>query len=94
MLITVIQKSYKKSTSEHLQINNWYIVRLLGEVGFTIAIPLVVLILTGRWLDVKLGTKVVFTLLAMPCALIISSLAIYKKIKTISQIDDQKNPKK
>lgn len=62
----------------------WNLVGLATELGFIIAIPLVVLVVGGHWLDVRANTKVIFTIIGVLVALAISSYAIYLKIKNIN----------
>jgi len=57
--------------------------RLVTELGFIIAIPLVASVIGGQWLDRLAGTKVAFTLAGIPLALGLSTYAIYLKIKKL-----------
>lgn len=59
--------------------------RLVTELGFIIALPLVAFVIGGQWIDRLVGTKVAFTLVAVLLALMLSTYAIYLKIKRISQ---------
>ncbi|MFY9484878.1 MAG: AtpZ/AtpI family protein [Patescibacteria group bacterium] len=59
--------------------------KLVTELGFIIAIPLVAFVFGGQWLDRLAGTKVVFTLGGVLLALLLSTYAIYLKIKKVSQ---------
>ena len=53
------------------------------EVGYTIAVPLILLALGGRLLDKNLDTAPLFILLGIVLALIISSWSVYKKVKKL-----------
>jgi len=66
------------------EINGWFVARECANLGFIIALPLVALILLGRWLDQNLGFKILFTLTAIPLSITISALAIYLKIKRLN----------
>ncbi|PIR28053.1 hypothetical protein CO101_01285 [Candidatus Berkelbacteria bacterium CG_4_9_14_3_um_filter_39_23] len=66
------------------EINGWFVARECANLGFIIALPLVVLIQLGRWLDQNLGFKILFTLIAIPISILISALAIYFKIKRLN----------
>jgi ATP synthase protein I len=57
----------------------WSALRLAWQLGYTIAIPVVVLALAGRYLDKKLGTSPWFLLGGVLLSIIASSYAIYKK---------------
>lgn len=65
-------------------ISPWYVVKQVGQLGFIIALPLVILVFLGHWLDVKLGFRASFIFPGMILALSISGYAIYQKIKSIS----------
>ena len=76
------------------QNNIWYILSLVGQLGFIIAIPLVLLALAGRYLDKVWHTSPLFLLVGMGLALIISSAVVWKMVKEIenkSNIKDQKS---
>jgi F0F1-type ATP synthase assembly protein I len=49
------------------------------ELGYTIAVPIVVLALLGRFLDKKLGTSPWLLLAGILLSIVVSSYAIYKK---------------
>ena len=52
---------------------------LAWNLGYTIAVPIVVLALLGRFLDKKLGTSPFLLLLGVLLSIAISSWAVYKK---------------
>ena len=56
------------------------ILPILLDVGFTIAIPLVLLALGGRLLDKHFGTTPLLLLTGMILAIIISTIIVYKKL--------------
>lgn len=66
----------------------WFVARQVSELGFIIAAPLVVLVMLGHKIDVLLGYKAVFVIIAIPLSIIISGIVIYKKIKLISELRD------
>lgn len=55
------------------------VMALAWELGYLIAIPLVVLTLGGRGLDKKLGTSPLLLLIGVVAAIILSSYMVYKK---------------
>jgi hypothetical protein len=77
----VIPDTTKRNQPE---INGWYLARLVGELGFIIALPLVILLLLGIYLDRQFKTEVLFTLIGIFLALFFSSFVIYRKIKEIN----------
>jgi len=59
------------------------LISLAFEMGYTIAIPLVIFALLGRFLDKKLTTSPLFLLVGMLLAVILTSILVYKKINRI-----------
>lgn len=53
------------------------------ELGYTIAIPIVVLALVGRWADKAWGTSPWMLLAGIVLSIIISSALVYRKVKKI-----------
>ena len=52
---------------------------LAWNLGYTIAVPVVVLALAGRYLDKKLGTAPWLLLAGILVSIVVSSWAVYKK---------------
>lgn len=79
-------KNIKTNTSrgQDPSLNSWQLLGLVGELGYIIALPLIILMLIGRWLDETLGTKVLFTILGLLLALVSSTYIIYRKIKRLN----------
>lgn len=67
--------------------NAW---QLAWSLGYTIAIPLVVLALAGRFLDKKLGTDPWLFLSGVLLSIMISSLAVWLKVAKIIGNTDKK----
>lgn len=61
----------------------WSALALAWELGYTIAIPIVIFAIGGRFLDKKLGSSPIFLLLGILLALIISGIGIYRKTMKI-----------
>ena len=53
------------------------------EIGYTIAIPAVVMTFGGRWLDGYFGTGPWLLLAGLLLSMPISALAVWKKIKPL-----------
>ena len=62
---------------------DWNVYRLVFEVGYTVAIPLVLLALGGRYLDGQFGTKPWLMLAGILLSMFVSSFLIYRKVKDI-----------
>jgi F0F1-type ATP synthase assembly protein I len=67
--------------------DNWSVFSLALELGYIVAIPIVVLALAGRWIDKKLDSAPWFLLLGIVISIIISTYLVYKK--TVSIIDNK-----
>jgi F0F1-type ATP synthase assembly protein I len=93
--------SYAKIASVSVMPNNdkknngwWSALSLLGQLGYVIAVPLVIFALAGRLLDKKYGTSPWFLLAGMLAALIISSVWVYKKSTEIMNDAEKNSPEK
>ncbi len=64
--------------------NLWAAVSLAWELGYLIALPIIILAFGGAWLDKKLGTTPLFILTGVFLSLIISGIGIYRKVKSIN----------
>lgn len=84
------QKSEKQRT-----IGIWSALGLAGQIGYVIAIPIIILALLGRIADSRLGTTPLFLLLGMFLAVATSSIWIYyKSKKMLKEIEaDTETPK-
>jgi F0F1-type ATP synthase assembly protein I len=68
-----VEKKFNKNE------NSWSAVGLAWELGYTIAVPLVVFALLGRYLDKKLGTSPFLLLLGILLSIGLTSWLVYKK---------------
>jgi F0F1-type ATP synthase assembly protein I len=76
------------------QSTGWQGINLAFELGYTIAIPIVIFALGGRLLDKKLSTSPWLLLAGIFIALIISGTAVYwKTMKIISEEAQNSNVK-
>ncbi len=57
---------------------------IAGDFAFLIAVPLLIFIYLGKWLDGKYNTNY-FVIIGILAALLMSSVSIYKRIKTIAE---------
>jgi len=64
--------------------------KMAWELGYTIAIPLVVFALVGRLLDKKLGTSPLLLLIGIIISLIVTSIAVYRKATKILKEAERK----
>ncbi len=72
----------------------WFALSLAWQLGYSIAIPLVVLALIGRLLDKKFGTSPWLLLAGVLLSLIISTFAVYRKTIKILSESEKENRKK
>lgn len=66
--------------------STWSALSLAWQLGYSIAIPLVVLALLGRLLDKKFGTSPWLLLAGVLVSLVVSTFAVY--FKTIKILED------
>ncbi|MDP1846092.1 MAG: AtpZ/AtpI family protein [Candidatus Moranbacteria bacterium] len=62
---------------------SWSALGLAWELGYTIAVPLVLFALAGRFLDKKLGTSPFLLLAGILLSIGVTSWLVYKKTKEI-----------
>ena len=60
-----------------------YALSLVFELGYIIALPIVILALGGRLLDRKLDSSPAFLLLGISIAILLSSYLVHQKMKKI-----------
>ena len=60
-----------------------YALSLVFELGYIIAIPIVIFALSGRLFDRKLESSPIFLLLGISVAILLSSYFVHRKIKRI-----------
>ena len=72
----------------------WSAISLAWQLGYTIAIPLVVLALVGRILDKRFGTSPWLLLVGIFLSIIISTFAVYfKTVKILKETEDESKKK-
>lgn len=64
--------------------NLWSVLNLAWELGYTIALPIAILGFGGAMLDKKVGTSPLFLLIGIALSIIVSGVAVYRKIKKIN----------
>jgi hypothetical protein len=62
----------------------WTVLNLAWELGYLIALPIVILGFGGAWLDKKFGTSPILLLAGIGLSVIISGIAVYRKIKVFN----------
>ena len=72
----------------------WSALSLAWQLGYTIAIPLIVLALVGRFLDKRFGTSPWLLLVGIFLSIIISTFSVYyKTVKILGGMGDKKEEK-
>lgn len=89
--ITSVSVSYKRGMDKDTKSNLWQALSLLGQLGYVIAIPLVILAMIGRFIDNKYHTSPWFLIAGMFLALIISTFWVYKKTMEIMKNTTDEN---
>lgn len=58
-----------------------FALRIMGDFGVTLAVPIVILAVLGQKIDTKYGTGSLFMILGFATAALLSGIMIYKKAK-------------
>ena len=75
-------------TSNHRRLGA--VLQLLG-IGWYVALSIVAGILGGRWLDDRLGTEVVFTLIGLALGLTLAFIGMYRMLARVLAEDSNEN---
>jgi hypothetical protein len=59
--------------------------RIAGDFGASIAVPVVLFVLAGQWLDGKYATGSRYTIIAFILSALVSTKLIYKKAKAYAK---------
>lgn len=62
-----------------------FALRIMGEITYLIAIPVVALALLGKWLDTRYETAPVFLILGFVLAALISGFSVWRRAKKLGQ---------
>jgi len=65
---------------EQKEFQSWYAFGLVFQLGFSLALPLVIGIAGGAWLDKKFSTSPLFTLIGLMVGLSIAGYSFYMDI--------------
>ena len=82
-------KRPNKSTSDRAYY--LFALRIVGDFGASIAVPVVVLVLLGQWLDEKYHTQPWLMILGFVLATLASGRIIYTKAKKYGKIYQEMN---
>lgn len=62
-----------------------FALKIMGDFGVTIAVPVVIFVLLGQWLDNKYSSVPLFTVFGFIIAALITIKIIYKKAKVYGE---------
>ena len=71
----------------------FFALRIVGDFGINIAVPVVLFVLLGQYLDGKYNKSPLFTILGFVLAAVLSGMNIYKKAKRYGQEYQRMNQK-
>ena len=63
----------------------WSVVGIAWQLGYTIAVPLVVLAFVGRFLDRKFGTSPWLLLAGILLALVVTGIGVTRQIRALNR---------
>lgn len=81
IFITIDMKKSKKEEKEKSLF--WQAVGLAWQFGYTITIPLIALVLAGRFLDKKFDSSPLLLLTGIVLSMIFSSIVLLVKVKKV-----------
>lgn len=74
--------------------NPWWMASVVGEIGFLIAIPLIVCALIGRVVDSALQSSPLFFLIGILVAIALSAWIVCRKISALlKEVEDDQSKK-
>lgn len=73
-------KAAKKSEQSAM----WMALQVAYELGYLIALPIVILGIGGAWMDKKFATSPLFILIGITLSFIITSIGVFRKITIIT----------
>jgi F0F1-type ATP synthase assembly protein I len=79
------------SEAERSRKNMFFALRIVGDFGATIAVPVVLLALLGKWLDAKYGTAPSLLIAGFVLAATLSAVSIARKAKRYAKTYDELN---
>ena len=79
-----------KKGSENQEQSIWYLLGVVGHVGYIIAIPIVLFAISGRLVDKHLDTSPLFILVGIGLSITISTIWLTRKIKDILGYNDSR----
>ena len=89
-------KDAKKKNLSLTSDGSWSEVSFAWELGYSIAIPLVIFTLAGKLLDKKLGTSPWLLLIGLFISIIVTFYIVYQKLMVIikkEELEDKKEEK-
>lgn len=73
----------RKEAKDRGRKNTWYYLSLVGEIGFSIAIPITMGVLVGSYLDDVTGAYPKWTLGLMLAGVVLAALHLYRVIRIL-----------
>ena len=86
-----IIKTSRGETPKKTQPSVWFYLGTFGNIGLSIALPIVIGVLVGSWIDTKYGSKPTATLIGIIIGFIISIFGFVQMIRKVIRGDY--NPK-
>ena len=84
----------KNNNTQPQAIGNLIGLSLVFELGYMIALPIVICALGGRLMDRHWGTSPLFLLVGIGIAMVVSGYMVYTKMQSIGVTDQQSPAKK
>lgn len=62
-----------------------FALRIMGEIVWMIAAPVVLLAILGKWLDTRWGTRPIFLIIGFVLAALISGFSVWRRAKELGK---------
>ena len=78
---SILDSAAKRNRDQKSREYQLFAFKMLGDFGASIAVPVVLFVLAGQYLDEKYDKSPLFTILAFALAALLSAKVIYKRAK-------------
>ncbi len=75
------EEKQQKKEDENNALTTAELVSFATEIGYTVAVPLIILLVAGRVIDKNFGTAPLFLIIGLLLSIISTGIIIYKKVK-------------
>lgn len=78
-----VGRTRRKKSEKNPKTSSWYVLGTVGQIGYSVALPLVIGALVGSYIDRKIGSYPRGTLLGLGSGFVLSVISFYHVIRDI-----------